>query len=308
MVEIGKFEIIVGFLCNENCRFCSIAYNMHHKKTIMPLNEIKKNIDYAKKLNAPVISFTGGEPTIVPHLVDAIKYANEKEFEEIEIQTNGRMFSYDKFVKKIVEAGANRFLVSIHSHKSEISDMLTRVPGSWAQTFQGIRNLKKFLDKGEIKELRTNTVINKINYRKLPTTMEFLYNMDLTAYHLSPTIVDGNALDNIDEIVPKFSEISFFVKKAIDLAKSRNKTVFLYSLLPCIIPGYQNYIVDMISEKSTDTILSGRGFKASIWKHKFKHRVKQDSCKKCKFYNMCPGPWKRYVTFFGFDEFKPIKK
>ena len=142
-------------------------------------------------------------------------------------------------------------------------------------------------------------------YKDLEKTMNFLFNFNLSAYHISPTIIDGNALDNIKEIVPRFSEIAPFIKKVIELGRSRKKTVFIYSLLPCVIPGYENYIVDLIREESYDTILSGKKFMSSIWNNKFKHRMKKGSCKNCKFYTICPGPWKRYVKFFGFSEFKP---
>jgi len=68
--------------------------------------------------------------------------------------------------------------------------------------------------------------------------------------------------------------------------------------------GYERSIAELGKD---DTILRGPEFEASIQKNRHKFRVKSKDCKDCKYDKICLGVWKRYVDYFGFEEFKPIK-
>jgi len=301
--EIGKTELLLGWICNQNCIFCSVGHKLKKDGRVKSLEEVKKDIERAREQGSLGISFSGGEPTIIPYLTDAIKYAKKFDFEIIEVQSNGRMFAYKEFTKKVINAGANRFLISIHGHTPELQDYLACVKGAFKQQIQGLKNLNEMMNRGKIKELRTSTVICKSNYKVLPEIIKFLLKFDLTAYHISPVIIDGNAYTHKDIVVPSLSEAAPFVHKAIDEAWKRKKEVSVYSFPFCLMQGYERSIAEL---GKRDTILIGPDFEASIQEHRHKDRVKRESCRRCKYDKICLGVWKRYVNMFGFDEFEPV--
>ncbi|MCD6367902.1 MAG: radical SAM protein, partial [Candidatus Aenigmarchaeota archaeon] len=184
---LNKVEIVVGFLCNNNCMFCSVGNRNFNKST----EQIKMDIDRAVKENPNEINFTGGEPTIRKDIFELVKYASEK-VSDVRITTNGRMLSKKSFTKKIVKSGLTGAIFSIHSPYPKVHDYLVQVNGAFIQAINGLKNLKKFTDKIDV-----NIVINNLNYRSLHKLTEMLfskYNVRSICF-IYPDI-DGNLLEN----------------------------------------------------------------------------------------------------------------
>ena len=250
------------------------------------------------------VIFMGGEPTIQKNLIDYVKYAKDLNYEEIHITSNGRMFSLKDYCMALSEAGANVFTVSIHGSNAKINDYLTRVKGSWKQSVNGIKNLKK-----TNRHVQTNTVIVKQNYKDLPSLAKMLIGLGVDKYqfafmHISPIIQENPRL--IKEIVPRYFQVENYVKKGLQIGIDSNIPATTEAIPYCFMKGYE----DHISEKTIpdtdvyDTGIIQRGFKEI---RKKEAKGKGPNCKKCKYYRVCEGPWKDYPEIFGWKEFKPIK-
>ena len=297
--EIGKVEVLLGWKCNNNCIFCSVGHKFPENK-IKPWSEIKKHIEYAKKVNAGTFSFSGGEPTIFRYLIKGIKYAKSLGIETIEVQSNGRMFSYKDFAKKVVGSGANRFLISLHGDNRELVDMMNMVPGSFDQTVQGVKNLKEL----GIENLRFSTVITKFNYNILPRIMKFLLKFDPIGIHVNYLIIDGNAYKYLNAVMPpRMSKVAPYVQEAIKVVKKAGKEIWIYSFPYCLLQGCEDVVAEM---GTMDTNLIGPDFNISLQDNRHKQRVKSESCKSCKYFDLCLGVWKRYAKVYGLSEFKPV--
>ena len=258
-----KVEVLMNWVCNQNCIFCSVGHKLVSDKGVRTWEEIKKDIDFAKENKVDIISFSGGEPTIRKDIFKAIEYANEVGFEIIEIQSNGRMYKHMDFVKKLVDLGANRFLISIHADRPEIHDFLTRVKGSFEDTVKGLENLKKLEA-----EKRLLVVINKYNYKILPDIAKFFLKYKARSYHFSFAIPDGYIRDNYNQIVPKMTEAASYIKEATDIILENGGRPSLHNLYPCILLGYENIMADLVT---ADTILIGPDFKANLKENKWKY-------------------------------------
>jgi len=297
--EIGKVEVLLAWKCNSNCVFCSVGHKFREGK-VKSWEKVKKHIDYGKEVKSETISFSGGEPTILNYLEKAVKYAKNLGFKTIEIQSNGRMFYYKDFAEKIVNAGANRFLISLHADNPETGDALSRYKGSFEQTVQGIKNLKAL----GVENLRFSTVITRMNYRDLPRIMEFLLAFDPIGIHVNYVIIDGNAYELRDVIMPpKMSEVAQYVHEAIKIVKKAGKEIWIYSFPFCLLHGYEFVVADMGSK---DSKLFGPDFVVSLQENRHKHRVKSKSCKACRYDPICLGVWRRYAKIFGLDELRPV--
>lgn len=297
--EIGKVEVLLGWKCNNNCIFCSVGHKFPENK-VKPWSEVKKHIDYAKEVNAGTFSFSGGEPTIFSCLIKGIKYAKSIGIKTIEVQSNGRMFSYMDFAKKVVDAGASRFLVSLHGDNAELVDRMNRVAGSFDQTVRGLKNLKEL----GIENLRFSTVISRFNYDVLPRIMRFLLKFGPMGIHVGYVIVDGNAFKYLKTVMPpRMCEVAPYIKDAIRVVKGAGTEVWVYSLPYCLLQGYEDVVAEM---GNMDSILIGPDMNISLQEHRHRDRIKSDSCNSCKYFKLCLGPWKRYVKVYGFEEFKPV--
>jgi len=297
-----RLDLKVGFGCNNNCIFCAQAHkrNLGDRST----EEIKKDLKSALEDGCTEVVFTGGEPTIREDIFELVSYARDLGYELIQIQTNGRMFYYKKFVQKIIKSGATEFAPALHGHNAEIHESQTRAPESFKQTLIGIKNLKEF---GQY--VVTNSVITKINYKTLPQLARLLIDLKVNQFQLAFVHPCGNAEKNFDAIVPRKTDIMPFVHKALDLATNagyKPGQVMIEAFPFCFMQGYENFCSELYIPKAEvrDPVMVIKNFeewRVSQGKEKF------SQCKNCKFELVCEGPWKEYPEKFGVDEFVPIK-
>ncbi|MFA6988472.1 MAG: radical SAM protein, partial [Candidatus Gastranaerophilaceae bacterium] len=196
-----RVDIKVGFYCNNQCKFCVQGRKRDYlpaKDRYEVIKSLKESYDKGKR----EVVFTGGEPCLHPEFLLLVKSAYDFGFEIIQIQTNGRMFAYKDFCKKLINAGANQFSPSLHGPRAEIHDLLTEAPGSFEQTVQGIKNLKKLNQ-----HILTNSVITSTNYKAIPDLATLLVDLDVNQFQFAFVHILGSADKNKDWIVPRKSEI-----------------------------------------------------------------------------------------------------
>ncbi|MCD6247567.1 MAG: radical SAM protein [Candidatus Diapherotrites archaeon] len=296
--EVALFEVLVGFACNNNCRFCSIDFEKRrfNKSTA----EIKQDILRAKQSGAEILGFTGGEPTIRKDIFELVEFAKKQGFRTVRIQTNGRMFASKEFTKRIIEAGANYFKFTINGHKAKIHDFLTQVPGSFEQTITGLKNVKAL---GRTVEV--NILINKQNYKFLPQMVKFFIDLGISQFTLIFPSYIGNALVYKDDVVVTLSEAVPYVKEAIDIIEDYelDKAVTV-SIPPCFMQGYEKYATTELYPMRTKIV--GPKFEANLDDKMKEEKRKAPQCEKCKYGLLCRGVRYDYVDLFGFDEIKPV--
>lgn len=296
-----RVDIKTGFKCNNHCKFC-IQGNKREFKAEKTTEEVKKILsDNIKDFDC--IVFTGGEVTIRKDLIELVRFAKKLNYKFIQIQSNGRMFYYEDFCKRLIEAGATEFCPAIHGSTKEMHDSLTRAEGSFKQTLQGIKNLIKLNQK-----VITNSVITKINYKDLPNIAKLLsdigvYQIQFAFMHINSVIQKDQTL--IDEIVPRYKDVKEYVEKALQIGMDANIKVMAEAFPFCILEKYQ----DRISENYIpETIICEDKLVTNFKEMKQKGaKLKGPKCSECKYFNKCEGPWSDYAEIFGFDEFTPIK-
>lgn len=95
--------------CNMMCDPCFMDANQVGYVHELSFEEIKQILDDAANVRPRrqmSIQFSGGEPTLSPHFLDAIRYAREKGYFSVQCATNGLRFAQEPgFAKKAREAG-----------------------------------------------------------------------------------------------------------------------------------------------------------------------------------------------------------
>ena len=294
-----RIDIKITFACNNKCKFCvqgdkRLFYSDKSQKKIITF------LKHAAKTYDSVV-FTGGEPTVRSDFIDLVRIVNSLGFAKIQIQTNGRMFSYRRFCVDMINAGANEFSPAVHGHSAEIHDFLTSSTGSFRQTIQGIKNLKAL---GQY--VLTNTVITTYNYKFLPEIAKLLVNLGVDQFQFAFSHIVGTAYKNKDWLIPKKSQVIDYIKRGLDIGIKANKRVMTEAIPFCFMRGYEEYIAERIipETKIFDADLIINNYSAY---RKQKGKAKRTHCNRCKYDSICEGPWKEYPQIFGWDEFIPIQ-
>ncbi len=296
-----RVDIKIGFQCNNRCKFC-VQGDKRDFCIFKNREEVEKAMNEAYQQGKREVVFTGGEPTLHPNFLELVSSARNKGFNEIQIQTNGRLFAYDSFCLETIQAGASQFGPALHGHNAKVHDFLTGAQGSFSQTIQGIKNLEKLNQ-----YVLTNTVITTKNYKFLPQIARLLVDLGVDQYQFAFIHLGGRAGENKDWITPRKSEVMKYVKKGLDIGIKANKKVMTEAIPYCLMQGYEDYIAEKVIP---DSMVYDAGFVVEDYAQyrREKGKAKGPNCKKCKYNQICEGPWKEYPELFGWGEFKPIKE
>ena len=294
-----RVDLKVGFSCNNFCRHCVQAHKRGwgNKST----ERIKNELEEAKRDGAADVVFTGGEPTIRKDIIELVAYAKELGYETIQIQSNGRMFAYKPFCKKIIEAGANEFSPALNGHIPELHDFLSSSPGAFKQTVQGIKNLRELGQR-----IITNTVVSKPNYRYLPEIATLFVKLGVDQFQFAFVHAGGNAWKNFDSIVPRVSLAAPYIHKGLQIGIDAGIKVMAEAMPYCIMKGYEKYVSELYIPE-TEIMDAKVKVKSFTIVRQTKGKVKFSQCKKCKYELICEGSWREYPEKRGSEEFQPVE-
>lgn len=298
-------DIKVGSRCNNKCLFC-IQDDKRNKYPDRVSKEILDFLEKGRNEGRKKVVFTGGEPTFRPKLLSEwVRRAKKIGYSIIQVQTNGRIFSYVDYCKEIISAGANEFGLALHGSSAAIHDRLTQVPGSFDQTTRGIKNLKSLNQR-----VLTNSVVNKINYKDLPSLAKLLVSFhvgqfQLAFMHINRTIADNEEL--VARVVPRISAAMPYIKKALDIGIRTGVNCMTEAIPYCCMTGYEGLIAEKI-------IPPAHVFDADIELEEYEKyrknqgKIKGPKCDVCRYQKICEGPWREYPEIFGWKEFRPVRK
>lgn len=148
----------VTLRCNSRCKFCDIWYREpQHNVREQTIAEVDANLKSLKKLGVKVIDFTGGEPLLYPHLVEALILAKKLGFYTT-VTTNAIL--YPKYAVALRDL-INVLYFSFHSHHEEEHNKTTGVK-SHQLVMQSIEIAKKMRQKFYLLHTVTNENINTL--------------------------------------------------------------------------------------------------------------------------------------------------
>ncbi len=124
--------------CNQKCVFCYAAGQCKSNLKELSTEEWKKAIDRLYKARVPMLTFTGGEPTMREDIIELIDYSK---WFVTRLNTNGINLTED-FCVKLKLAGLDSVQITLYSADEAIHNSLV---GSehFKDTVQGIRNAVK---------------------------------------------------------------------------------------------------------------------------------------------------------------------
>lgn len=171
--------------CNQKCVFCYAAEQKMANVKELDTEGWKKVIDRLKKAHVPMVTFTGGEPTVRKDLTELVAYA--KEF-VTRVNTNGTLLT-DELIRGLVDAGLDSIQITLYSHDEKIHNSLVGVE-KFDATVSGIKTaVKHGLD------VSINTPLCSLN-RDYGKTLEFIQSLGVKYCTASGLICTGSAAEN----------------------------------------------------------------------------------------------------------------
>ncbi|MFH2203554.1 MAG: radical SAM protein [Elusimicrobiota bacterium] len=293
-----RLDLKLGFTCNNRCRFC-VQGDKRARFGARTSADIDAFLRRGRARGASALVLTGGEPTVHPTLPGTVRLAAALGFTTIQIQTNGRRFFYADYCRELLAAGVTEFSPALHGSSPEIHDGLTRAPGSFQQTLQGIRNLKEL---GAF--VLTNTVVTTRNYRDLPELARLFTQLGVDQFQFAFMHIVGEAGANKDELTVRKTTAMPFIQRALDIGRAAGTRCYTEAVPYCLMRGYEDCVAEKIIPRTmvfdAETIIDDY----TQYRHT-EGKAKGPRCAQCRHDAECEGPWKEYAQMFGWEEFKP---
>jgi uncharacterized radical SAM superfamily Fe-S cluster-containing enzyme len=159
--------------CNMMCHPCFANANQAGFVHELSLEEIKKILDDSltfKPRRVAQVQFSGGEPTISPHFLEACRYARDVGYTGIQAATNGIRFALESdFAYRAREAGLNLVYFQLDGVTNE-ANKHRHIPNLFDIKLQAMENLAA----ADIWITPVTTVVNGLNTDQVGPLMQFI--------------------------------------------------------------------------------------------------------------------------------------
>ena len=130
-------QVDLTYRCNERCVHCYLDHDDHGEMTTA---EIKHLLDEMAEAGVFILTFSGGEILVRKDFFEILEYARQLMF-CVKLKTNAVLIR-EREAARIRDLGVESIQVSIYSHRPEVHDAITLVPGSLKRSLTAIRFLK----------------------------------------------------------------------------------------------------------------------------------------------------------------------
>lgn len=172
--------------CNLNCTHCFVP-DIHEAKRHIPFDLAAKIIDEAADLKFTNLTFSGGEPTLHPNLLEIIRYSKNKGQFLLKLITNGTK-SNEKFFTEVVPM-LDDIQVSLDGIDDETNDKI-RGKGTFKKVQSFIKKLKK-----HGKNLRIGLSLTPLpeNYEQIPELYQISSRLKIDYVQITKPKIPGKS-------------------------------------------------------------------------------------------------------------------
>jgi radical SAM protein with 4Fe4S-binding SPASM domain len=331
-------EVALTYACNVNCRFCYAgcecisaggACGSVREHPMLRARGIDIKTNFRRILSiirneaeVPSVSFTGGEPMLERDLPELVSYAHGTLGMRVNLITNGTLIDAPT-ARRLKEAGLASAQVSIEADTESVHDAITRVPGSFEASVNGLAALRD----ADI-FVHPHATLCRINRDAIVNLPAFARSLDMDRFSLNMMIPAGRALE--PDIGIAYSDISPILSQVMDAATTHGVRFMWYSPTPmCLfnpIPlGLGNKgcsaCEGLLSVNPSGELLPcsswpepvgnllADGFEATWFSSRARwireKREAHEGCRECKDFAICHGACPLYFKANGYAEIEP---
>lgn len=202
-VQYGRGSVLTIDLtnrCNMMCEPCFMDANQVGYIHELTWEDIKKILDDSlmiKPRRQMSVQFSGGEPTLSPHFLRAVRYAKEVGYFSIQVATNGIRFAQDlEYAKQAYEAGVRIAYLQFDGVSNE-SNAHRKITNLFDIKLRAMTNLAE----AGIDIVPVVTIVNTLNDEQVGPIVDFaIQNSDkITFVAFQPVSFSGRDEDISDE-------------------------------------------------------------------------------------------------------------
>jgi AdoMet-dependent heme synthase len=130
-------QLDLTYRCNERCVHCYLDHDDHGEMTTA---EIKHLLDEMADAGVFILTLSGGEIFLRKDFFDLLEHARRLMF-CVKLKTNAIMIR-EREAARLRDLGVESIQISIYSHRPEVHDAITLIPGSLKRSLAAIRFLK----------------------------------------------------------------------------------------------------------------------------------------------------------------------
>ena len=130
-------QLDLTYRCNERCIHCYLDHDDHGEMTTA---EIKDLLDQMAEAGVFYLTISGGEILMRRDFFEILEHAHARTF-CINLKTNGVLIR-KKEAERLRELGVDSVQISIYSHRPEVHDAITKMPGSLQHSIEAVRLLR----------------------------------------------------------------------------------------------------------------------------------------------------------------------
>jgi MoaA/NifB/PqqE/SkfB family radical SAM enzyme len=279
MANLGYLQLTRD--CKQHCRFCS------NPPSGVELTEPELHglVDDLVARAYDGVILTGGEPTIAPLLLPAVRYAHERGL-FVRMITNGQRIADAGVLAELVDAGLTHVHLSLHSCRPEVHDFLTQTPGSWQAIDAALGNVGRMGITADI-----NTVINAYNSDHLHETVMWVCDAHPHVSHFVWNNMDPNMnrAERHPDVIPRLAEFEVSLRLAMEFLATTGRTFRAERVPLCYMPTFAHCSTEtrkiIKEEERCIRFLDKKGF---VLQKQFLHG-KAAACDACALDPVCAG-------------------
>jgi AdoMet-dependent heme synthase len=130
-------QLDLTYRCNEQCIHCYLDHNDHGEMTTAEIKHLLKEMAEAGVF---ILTLSGGEIFLRKDFFEILEYARDLTF-CIKLKTNAVLIR-EAQAARLRDLGVESIQISIYSHRPEVHDAITKVPGSLRRSINAIRFLR----------------------------------------------------------------------------------------------------------------------------------------------------------------------
>jgi len=131
-------QLDLTYRCNERCVHCYLDHDDHGEMTTA---EIKHLLNEMAEAGVFILTLSGGEIFLRKDFFELLEYARRTLMFCVKLKTNAIMIR-EREAARIRDLGVESVQISIYSHRPEVHDAITLVPGSLKRSLDAVRFLK----------------------------------------------------------------------------------------------------------------------------------------------------------------------
>ncbi|MDI3289045.1 radical SAM protein [Polyangium sp. 15x6] len=276
----------IQFQCNQACDFCFVSTHLP-----APDDEAVRRAILEIAHAGGVLQVSGGEPTLNGRLREYVALAKHEGAIAVELQTNAVRLAEQGRARELEEAGLDVAFVSLHGSCAEVSDAITRAPGTFEKTARGLDALAQTKIR-----LRLNFVFCAPNQADFPDFVR-LVAARWPAAEINVSVVGAftDLVPRTESLIPRYTDLLPAMREGLAIARAAGIPVLGFESM-CGIPLCLAPIDPRVFFELAEIPIGHDGGEF----------VRAEACGRCELSARCFGLRRSYAELHGTSEARAV--